>query len=479
MDSEQQIKLQQEIIEHLKAYIQAQETRMAEKDATIAGLRKLVDELQSLKANLEETLYELRRQFFGVRSEKTPSPDKDKAEKKPQAEPQTIQVRSHTRQRKPKAKRGDIYADLPVRKIEIPLTEEQRRCEYCNSPMVTMGYTEVREELRITPAKVERIKYMQEVAICPECRKDGDGTIVKAKTPAALMPHSPASPSAVAYIIFDKTFMGLPYYRQESGLKQLGLTLPRETMANWYIYCAEEYFLPIYEQMHVHLIKRDVLHADETTCQVLREEGKTPESTSYMWIYLTGSDGLPPIVMYDYQPGRGGKHPKAFLEGFSGLLQCDGYQGYNAVEDVILVCCLAHARRKFFEAVPAGRRKSLKLLDIRSDGRIPEPVLPKEADVPNMIPAEVGVAYCNKLFSIERELRDLPADERKAKRLEKEPPIWEQFWKWLGTVMPIGGSKLEKAVNYAFNHKETLKEHCSGLIDVENITPEKHDALPI
>jgi len=165
MDSEQQIKLQQEIIERLKAYIQAQETRMAEKDATIADLRKLVDELQSLKANLEETLYELRRQFFGVRSEKTPSPDKDKTGGKPQAEPQTVQVRSHTRQREPKAKREDIYANLPVRKVEIPLTEEQRWCKCCNSPMVTMGYTEVREELRITPAKVERIKYMQEVAI--------------------------------------------------------------------------------------------------------------------------------------------------------------------------------------------------------------------------------------------------------------------------------------------------------------------------
>lgn len=117
--------------------------------------------------------------------------------------------------------------------------------------------------------------------------------------------------------------------------------------------------------------------------------------------------------MYDLPARSGRKHPKAFLEGFSGLLQCAKggvytppcYQGYNAVEDVILVCCLAHARRKFFEAVPAGRRKVMKLLDIRSDGTIPEPVLPKEADVPNMIPAEVGVAYCNKLFFIEQELR--------------------------------------------------------------------------
>lgn len=63
---------------------------------------------------------------------------------------------------------------LPVREVKIPFTEEERRCMYCNAPMQTIGYMEVREELRITPAKVERVKYVQEVAFCSECRKDGD-----------------------------------------------------------------------------------------------------------------------------------------------------------------------------------------------------------------------------------------------------------------------------------------------------------------
>ena len=67
------------------------------------------------------------------------------------------------------------------------------------------------------------------------------------------------------------------------------------------------------------------------------------------------------------QTGRGGRHPQEFLEGFSGMLQCDGYQGYNKIDDVILACCLVHCRRKFYEAVPAKRRKSWKLLDINSN----------------------------------------------------------------------------------------------------------------
>jgi transposase len=366
MDSTEQVKLLQTIIEQQKAYIQIQEERMAEKDATIAELRQLVDELQSLKANLEETLNEFRRQFFGVSSEKVSSSDKGDvesgAEETSAAEPETVKVKGYVRERKPKSKRADLYENLPVREVIIPLTDEQKLCEYCNAQMKVIGHTQVREELRITPAVVERIRYMQEVAICPECKKDGDGTIVKASAPTALMPHSPASPSAVAYVMFHKTFMGTPYYRQEMAMFQLGLKLPRETMANWYITCAEEYFYPIYERMHALLLGRAVIHADETTCQVLREKGKAAESTSYMWIYLSGSDGLPSIVLYDYQPGRAGSHPQQFLEGFNGLLQCDGYQGYNKVDDVILVCCLAHCRRKFYKPIPAGRRKKIKLL---------------------------------------------------------------------------------------------------------------------
>ena len=473
---EQQMKLLQTVIEQQQSYIQSQnalvaekDARMVEKDETIAQLRKLVDDLQSLKTNLEETLRELRRQLFGTVSEKIIAKQTEEEEAQPSSEKNVIRVKEHTRERKPKAKREDLYANLPVRDVKIPLTDEQRRCEYCNSEMVTMTYTPVREEIRITPAKVERIRLMQEVAICPECKKDGDGTFVKAEVYPALLPHSPASASSVAYVIFDKCFMGLPYYRQEAGMAELGFKLPRETMANWFIYCAEHYFYPIYERMHEYLIKRDLLHADETTCQVLREEGKSAESTSYMWIYLTGSDGLPPIILYDYAQGRAGNYAKDFLEGFAGLLQCDGYQGYNKVADVILVCCLAHCRRKFYEAIPAGRRKSLKLLDINSEEWLDDPDIPELSGLEQMIPAEVGLSYCNKLFYIEKTLKELPADERKAKREELETPVWNGFWKWIVTINPLGGSKLQKAVNYALNHRETLCNYMKdGRCEISN-----------
>ena len=454
----------------LKMIIETQASRIKEQENTIKELRKMVDELRSLKANLEETLEEFRRQFFGVKSEKTTSKSKDES----QAVKKTVTVKEHTRKRKPKATRDELYADLPVREILCPVEESERFCDWCNAEMIPVASKFVREEIRITPAKVERIHYMQEVLMCPECHKDHDGSFKSGIVPKSLFPHSPASASSVAYVIFDKGFMGLPYYRMESAFKQLGAKINRETLANWCILATKKYLLPVFVRLHEELLKRDIIHADETTCQVLREDGKEAQSTSYMWIYSSGTDGLPGIVLYEYQPGRSGVYPQKFLDGFHGKLQCDGYQGYNKVEDVQLICCSAHARRKFYEALPAGKKKTIKLLDVNSSEAIKEPEIP-QTDLEKYIPAEIGVAYFNKLFYLEREFKELSPEERQKKRIEQEVSVWENFFGWLGTLNPTKGSKLEKAVNYAQNHKDTLQGYLQdGRCEVSNNRAERN-----
>lgn len=280
----------------------------------------------------------------------------------------------------------------------------------------------IREELRIIPAKVERVRYMQETLVCPECRKEDDTTIRNAKTPTVLMPHSPASPDMVAMVMYQKSFLHLPFYRQEKDWKEKGVPLPRETAANWYNTCSREYISPIYEKLHEELIHRRVIHADEVPCQVLHEEGRDATAKSYMWVYLSGTYGLPSIVLYDYRTGRSGDHPIDFLKGFTGMLQCDGYAAYGRVEDVVLVCCLVHCRRKFFEAIPAASRKKQKLLDINSE-QTPEKPNDKPASNEKLTPAEKGVEFCNRLFYEERLYKELPADERKKMRLETQPQI--------------------------------------------------------
>ena len=440
-------------LEQKDLMIQMLSERLNEKDETIAALNETIKDLKETVAGLQETLDEFQRKLFGTSSEKTKQDDKTE-------EAVTTTVKSHKRTtRKAKATREDQYGNLPVHKVVVPLPEEDRHCPYCNSPMEYVAEAFVREELRITPAKVERIHYYQEKWQCPECRKDGDGTFTESKTPTALIPHSPASPSMVSYVAMEKIGMAMPYYRQEFLMQQLGFTLPRETMANWIIYVAENYFYLIYDRLHEELLKRDLVHADETTCQVLREKGRTAEQISYMWLYTTGNDALTPVVLYDYQPSRKGSCARNFLEGFHGLVQCDGYQGYNKLEDVILVCCLAHARRKFFEAVPAARRKKLRLLDINSDVAIEDTGLPDEEAAEQLFPAEIGLLYCNKLFYLERTLKDLNPEERKQQRAVLEQPVWDQFWNWLDTLHPTGGSKLGKAVTYAQNHHDTLMNY--------------------
>ena len=353
------------------------------------------------------------------------------------------------------------------------MPEAERFCPDCDSAMEHLGYKFVREELRITPAKVVRVRYMQETLVCPVCRQEDETTIKAAKAPTPLLVHSPASPDMVAMVMYQKSFLHLPFYRQSKDWIQKGVPVPRETAAHWYNYCALEYLSPIYESLHQELLAREVIHADEVPCQVLHEQGRAAASRSYLWIYLSGTDGKPPVILYDYRPGRSGDYPIEFLSGFTGMLHCDGYSAYGRIEDVILVCCLAHCRRKFYEAVPKERRKKLKLLDINSEQEIDKPKDGTAAD-PTLLPAEKGVAFCNRLFYLERFYKELPAEERKQKRQEKEPAIWNEFWSWLDTLSPTGGSKLEKAVNYALNHRETLMNYLlDGRCEISNNAAER------
>ena len=439
------MQLQKETIESLRQLVNSQRL-------TIEQMTKSHEEqtaqLNQTIANLNETVEYLKKKLFASSSEKAKKDgfpgqihlfhEAEAAADSSVPEPTLEEtVGGYKRKaKKQKATREEILAGLPV--IEVPCTvpDEDRNCPYCNAPMEVIGKKVVREELRIIPAKVERIQYVQEVLGCPECKKDGASVIVGAETPSPLIKHSLASPSTVAYVMYQKYVNSIPLYRQEAEWKQLGVKLPRATLANWVIKCGIDYMEPVYKQLHQHLLERDIIHADETPCQVLKEEGKTAQSKSYMWLYGSGNDGLPPIRLYDYQPSRGGYHAGEFLKGFSGYLTCDGFSGYNKLKDVIRCGCLAHMRRYWHEALPGKSKKS-----------------------PDKTPAEIGFDYCNQLFELEKEYADLDADTRKAKRVETEPAIWEAYWSWLETVNPGGGSRLAKAVTYAKNQKPYMENY--------------------
>lgn len=457
-------------------YIRHLEQQTRDQSETIKSLNETIKELRQTVANLQETLDELNRKLFGKSSEQTrPEPPGEGTAEGTEAGSgrQEIHVKEHIRNRQPKSSRDDLYKSLPVRRIDCPAPEDQKNCPDCNALMEHLGWQFVREEIRITMAKVERIQYFRETLVCPECRNEDDTTIVHSNVPAPLLKHSLASASIVANVMYDKSGLYLPFYRQEMDWKQKGVPMPRETLAYWYNRCALDYLSIIYDALHTHFLKREVIHADEVPGQVLHEKDRTPEQKSYFWIYLTGTDGLPGIVLFDYQPGRGGKYPVAFLKGFSGYLHCDGYSAYGMLTGIILICCLAHCRRKFFEAIPKERRRHIKLLDPHSEQALPEPA-GDIAGREDLLPAEKGVLFCNRLFFMERQYKDLPPEERKAKRDETEPAVWKEFWTWLDTLEPVGGSKLEKAVKYARNHRESLMNYLQdGRCEISNNAAER------
>ena len=157
----------------------------------------------------------------------------------------------------------------------------------------------------------------------------GDSVIVNTPKEPAVLPGSSASPEAIAHLMVQKFVMHSPLYRQEQEWERQGLKLSRQVMSHWLLRAAEDWLAPIYQELHRELLKREVLHGDETTLQVLKEPGKSAQSKSYMWLYRTGGDAEHPIVLYDYRPDRKAKNAEEFLDGFSGYLHADGYQAVS------------------------------------------------------------------------------------------------------------------------------------------------------
>ncbi len=170
----------------------------------------------------------------------------------------------------------------------------------------------------------------------------------------------------------------------EQQARQMNLDLSRQTMSNWVIKTAILYIRPVYDFLRHKLLSQNHLHADESGLQVLNEPGRAATQKSYMWLYSSGR-GSPPVIVYNYQTTRASKHPVRFLTGYSGLLQIDGYQGYNKLPASIeLVGCFAHARRKYTDILKS---------------------LPKNTNTKDSL-AEKAIAIIGKLYAIEKQLKE-------------------------------------------------------------------------
>jgi len=338
-------------------------------------------------------------------------------------------VAEHTRKKKTGRK------PLPETLVRVnkiyELDEQDRICEHDGNVLNEIGEF-VSEQLDIIPAKIQVIRHIRKKYAC-ECGK----CIKTAPMPNQPIPKSMASPGLLAHITVSKYQDALPLYRQEQILQRIGIDIPRATLANWMIQTGN-LIQPIINLLRDRLLSYDILHMDETTVQVLDEPNKKAQSKSYLWVQRGGPPDKP-VILFDYDAGRGQTVPLRLLDGFKGTIQTDGYAGYNAVvnqNNLTHLGCWAHARRKFSEAVKAqGKNKNKKT------GK-----------------AQRGLAFIQKLYKIEKPLRGLRDEERFTQRQQQSLPILDKLKSWLNesilTVPPK--SAVGNALHYLNNEWDKL-----------------------
>jgi len=366
-------------------------------------------------------------------------------------EPSLAEVKAYYRKRT-RLTTDKLPEDLPIEVIEHEVPEAESVCPDCGGELHTMG-RETREELKIIPAKAVIVRHVRHVYACRNCEETSDHVpIVKAVMPEPVIKGGFASPETIAHIASQKFMMASPLYRQEQEWKQNGIQLSRQTMSNWLIKACEDWLEPIYAEMKFRLCGHNVLHGDETVLQVLKEPGKTAQSKSYMWLFRTSGEVKHQIVLYDYQPDRKHTHPEEFLKGFSGYLHADGYDGYHKLpENITVVGCWAHLRRKLFDALKT---------------------LPKDKQPDSN--AAKGVAYCDRLFHFEKQFALLTPEKRLKERERLSKPLMDEFFNWMEHLNALPNTLLGKAAHYAQSQRKYLERYVlDGRLEISNNRAER------
>ena len=318
--------------------------------------------------------------------------------------------------------RARLAAHLLRVEIRHELPEAERACR-CGGTLLEIG-ADISEQIDYVPAQVQVLRHVRVKYACPGCEQ----CVKSAPVPEHILPKTNASPGLLAHLVTAKYIDSLPLYRLEKMFERDQVRLPRATQAAWMIGLHLP-LQPLLNLMDERLRSSGYVRIDETRVQVLHSD-KAPSALHWMWVRVAGPKQQR-IILFDYDPGRGGAVADALIEGCTGYLQSDGYQVYegtSARAHLIHVGCFAHARRRFFEALKA-------LPDAPS----------KRASA-----AHEGVQRIDALYLIEREIKALDDAERTRVRRERAVPQLQSLHAWASQLqhetMPSG--KLGDALGY-------------------------------
>ena len=395
---------------------------------------------------LEEQLNDLLRRLDGRKSERFENPDQttlfdllesqDEPKPEEQAQPE---LESVSYQRRRFLKRGPKplpeHLERIVEHIDPPADE--RICACCAEEMARVDEI-VTEELDIVPSVFRVKQYVQGKYRCRGCM---NRNLIKALPPRPIEKGRP-SPSLLAHIVVSKYVDHLPLNRQEQIFRREGVSLARSTMDEW-LGVLSPLLLAVVLAMKRRLLGGDYLQIDETPIEALDRELKRKTKRCYLWSYGTPTGE----VVYDVTTSRAGRHPRDFIAGFRGFAQTDGYAGYGEVfaqRGVGHIACMAHIRRKFFEAKHA----------------LPERV-------------EEILTLIRSLYDVEAEAREkkLSSSARVELRHESSRPILEELKSRIDDLAPIPTpkSKLGKATRYALGQWGAMERYLDvGEAEIDN-----------
>jgi transposase len=346
---------------------------------------------------------------------------------------------------KQQPKRERLPAHLPRR--EIRHEPEDTTCG-CGQAMKRIG-EDVAEKLDYQPGVFTVERHVRGKWVCACCEK-----LVQAPVAPHVIDKGIPTTGLLAQVLVAKYLDHLPLYRQEAIFERAGMAIARSTLAQWVGQCGVQ-LQPLVDALAAEMLQQRVLHADETPVAMLKpanlRDGKTHRA--YLWSYCTTSFNPMRAVVFDFADSRGGQHVRAFLglpgtehkPAWKGKLVTDDFSGYKACFElgVTEAGCMAHARRKFHElwanhGSPVG---------------------------------EQALKFFIQLYEIEREAKDLPADERKTVRQDKTKPIADALHQWLTQQRQKvpHGSATAKAIDYSLKRWKALTRFIDdGELPIDN-----------
>ncbi len=361
---------------------------------------------------LSADLAQLRRMIFGARTERfIPAPDATctdlqlaldlSAETIAQCKITSSTVVEYIRTRievipaKPKVHPGRMKLPEHLRRETILLKPDKD-----TTGLQKIG-EEVTEILDYIPAELYVKQYVRYKYAAP--LSTGMSTVLTASLPGRLLEKCMAGEGLLAQMIVDKYVDHLPIHRQLQRYARMGVQIAQSTSNDWFR-MALNHLHGLYQAHKRLTLATAYLGADETPIKVLDEDKKGTAHRGFYWVYHNSEQKL---VLFDYRPGRGREGPDDILQDFQGFLQTDGYSAYEDFgrrPGITLLHCMAHARRKFHEALQNDPDR-----------------------------AEQALAMFQQLYAIERRIKEsgLQGDGVVQMRQQEAVPILQNMKKWM------------------------------------------------